>query len=663
MLLERGTLLNNRYRIVEVLGQGGMGSVYRAVDEHLEIEVAVKDNLFTTDEYARQFHREASILARLRHPSLPRVTDYFAIEGLGQYLVMDYIEGEDLRERMDRIERIPEQDVIVIGAAICDALSYLSSRNPPVIHRDIKPGNVKITPNGEIFLVDFGLAKTLQGSQVTTTGARAMTPGYSPPEQYGTARTDTRTDIFSLGATLYAALTGLIPEESLARAMGQIKLTPIRSRNPRVSKKLTAAVEKALELHPGDRYQSPEEFKQALIALDPSVHQHAGYQITPPPFSVNSSAAVDNGIPGKGKLPESKSGGNYQGDSDKQINLPEFGKNDLRRRRKVGCLVPAVVILAAALLTAWVLIQYPALYSRLYYSIRTIVVPAAQVSPSPNPAISFQTTIPTASAVQSQASPIAVILPPKALPETDPVPTQTRSQVLPTLTPTFLPTPVGGGAGQLAYASDITGVPQVFLIGSDGTNRRQITEISEGACQPDFSPDGAKIVFISPCGSNFDFYPGASLYIINADGTGLLPLPTMQGGDFDPAWSPDGKNIAFTSLRGNNRPQIFNLNLDTNTVTPLSQKYMFDSQPTWTPDGKQLLFVSERNGRQDIWQMDADGRNQVLFSHTPTYLDSLPSVTPDGKEVLITQYLSQEGVPRVVSAALEIRNLRGVCHR
>src|SRR5919205_516648 len=211
MTLERGALLHKRYRIVEILGQGGMGSVYRAVDENLGVDVAVKENLFTTDEYARQFRLEAVILANLRHPNLPRVTDHF-----------------------------------VIGAALCDALAYLHTRKPPILHRDIKPGNVKITPDGHIFLVDFGLAKVLHGSQATTTGARAMTPGYSPPEQYGTARTDPRTDIYSLGATLYAALSGIIPEDGLARAMDNTQLTPLRKRNSKVSKRLASAIEKAM---------------------------------------------------------------------------------------------------------------------------------------------------------------------------------------------------------------------------------------------------------------------------------------------------------------------------------------------------------------------------------------------------------------------------------
>src|SRR5512134_1605631 len=127
MTLERGSLLNNRYKIIEILGQGGMGSIYRAVDENLGVEVAVKENLFTTEDYARQFRREAVILANLRHPNLPRVTDHFVNEGQGQYLVMDYIEGEDLRQRMDRVGMISEDEAITIGAAVCDALTYLDS--------------------------------------------------------------------------------------------------------------------------------------------------------------------------------------------------------------------------------------------------------------------------------------------------------------------------------------------------------------------------------------------------------------------------------------------------------------------------------------------------------------------------------------------------------
>jgi len=209
MTLEQDDLLYNRYRILDILGRGGMGSVYHAVDESLGVEVAVKENLFVTEEYEKQFRLEAVILASLRHPNLPRVTDHFTIEGQGQYLVMDYIEGRDLRHLMES-GPLSEDETIRIGVAVCDALNYLHTRKPPVLHRDIKPGNVRIAPDGQVYLVDFGLAKMSNMDEHTLSGARAMTPGYSPPEQYGTSRTDSRTDVYSLGATLYAALTGFI---------------------------------------------------------------------------------------------------------------------------------------------------------------------------------------------------------------------------------------------------------------------------------------------------------------------------------------------------------------------------------------------------------------------------------------------------------------------
>lgn len=669
MILEPGTLLNNRYRIVEVLGQGGMGSVYRATDEHLDIDVAVKDNNFTTDEYARQFRREATILATLRHPRLPRVTDHFTVEGQGQYLVMDYIEGEDLRQRMERVGTLPDEEVIVIGAAICDALMYLCSRSPQVIHRDIKPGNVKITPEGQIFLVDFGLAKTVQGTQATTTGARAMTPGFSPPEQYGTARTDMRTDVFSLGATLYAALTGVTPEDSLARAMNQADLTPIREHNPRVSKKLAAAVERALEVQPEDRYQTAQEFKEALLesgAVSP--WREGDYYIAPPPEDQFSHAAEAAGsvkkmekVPSKPKIfPNAQEVLESVASKSKPRRTNNRPKQPPRR---TGCLLAVGVIGLFLGLGIFYYLQNPASATR---SIAQALPGIAAYLPGQNllPAdISAASPTSTVSQPPPATAPVEVVLTePAALPDTPtrppntPRPTQTLAPFRPTQTPTSLPTPVGGGAGMLAYTSYVSGVPQIFLIQSDGSRRQQITDLDEGACQPDFSPDGDRIVFTSPCANSTDYYPGSSLYIINLDGSGLLPLPTMVGGDYDPAWSPDGKKIAFTSLRNNSRTQIYVLNLEDNSVQALSEKFNVDRQPAWSPDGKRLLFVQERNGRRDIWVMNADGSDQRQFTRTPTFLDSLPSWSPDGKNVLVTQYVAENGVPRVVIAPFDLED-------
>jgi eukaryotic-like serine/threonine-protein kinase len=303
--LDLGALLHKRYRIVEILGQGGMGAVYRAVDENLGVEVAVKENLYTSDEYIRQFRLEAVILASLRHPNLPRVTDSFVIAGQGQYLVMDFIKGEDLRQRLEKTGPISQEETILIGAAMCDALHYLHTSNPIVIHRDVKPGNVRITPDGHIYLVDFGLAKLVKGDQVTNTAARAITPGYSPPEQYGTAGTDARTDVYSLGATLYAALTGFIPEDGLVRAMDNVELVPLRRCNPKISRKLANAIEKAMALRPEDRFQTAEEFKQALASSNVRMQRLDGKIIlesTPQDGGTDENERLSQEIPPAGNF-------------------------------------------------------------------------------------------------------------------------------------------------------------------------------------------------------------------------------------------------------------------------------------------------------------------------------------------------------------------------
>jgi len=203
MNLVPGQLLNSRYRIVKLLGQGGFGAVYRAWDTNLHGPVAVKENFDPSPASQNQFAREASMLFLLRHNNLPRVIDHFNIPGQGQYLVMDFIEGEDLQAMLDQTGGpLDEATVLPWIEQVCDALEYMHSQNPPVIHRDIKPANIKITPQGQAILVDFGIAKTFDPNLATTQGARAVTPGFSPNEQYGQGRTDARTDVYALGATL-----------------------------------------------------------------------------------------------------------------------------------------------------------------------------------------------------------------------------------------------------------------------------------------------------------------------------------------------------------------------------------------------------------------------------------------------------------------------------
>ena len=282
MPLSSGHVLNNRYRVERLLSQGGMGAVYYATDLTFSTPVAIKENLEVSPDAQKQFAREAGLLHQLRHPNLPRVTDYFSIPGQGQYLVMDYVEGDDLDQILARQGPIPEAQAVAWIGQVLDALDYLHCQN--VIHRDVKPANVKITPRGQVFLVDFGLAKVYDPALKTTTGARGVTPGYAPPEQYGTARTDARSDLYSVGATLYALLTGQQPSDALELVTGQAYLVPPSRLNPAISRHAEAVILRAMQTRPTDRFQAAAEFRAALAGQPvgrPMVPQPGGK--LPPP--------------------------------------------------------------------------------------------------------------------------------------------------------------------------------------------------------------------------------------------------------------------------------------------------------------------------------------------------------------------------------------------
>ncbi len=277
MPLEIGqSIHHDRYRIDTLLGQGGMGAVYKAYDSSLEMDVAIKENLETSPQAQKQFGREANILAHLSHPNLPRVTDYFFVPNQGQYLVMDYVSGEDLHSMTQRLGRLPEPQVLSWIGQITDALAYLHGQNPPIIHRDIKPSNIRIRSDGRAMLVDFGLAKIYDVKLATTIGAQAVTPGFSPPEQYGGGNTDTRSDIYALGATLFHLLTGQSPPESVLRAINAALMPSPHQVNPEISPQVDQIIMKAVELPTERRYQNINELSTALQRSKPVPRTPAG---------------------------------------------------------------------------------------------------------------------------------------------------------------------------------------------------------------------------------------------------------------------------------------------------------------------------------------------------------------------------------------------------
>ena len=282
-ILESGTILRNRYSIQELVGQGGMGAVYRANDLRLEGRVcalkeilpALSESSATREELeqlAEQFRVEASTLARLDHPNLPKVSDYFSIEGR-EYLVMDFVEGRDLQEILQESQRrgeaLKEIQVLAWATQLLDALEYMHSQDPPIVHRDIKPSNIKVTPRGTVKLVDFGLVKLVQSndSRTVTVVQGRGTVAYTPLEQYGgdTGFTDNRSDIYAVGATLYHLLCGQPPVDAKERFLRPGALTPVRNLNADISPRVERAIFRALSMHPNERPSTARELRDMLL--------------------------------------------------------------------------------------------------------------------------------------------------------------------------------------------------------------------------------------------------------------------------------------------------------------------------------------------------------------------------------------------------------------
>ncbi len=299
--LSPGTVLRDRYEIVALIGQGGMGAVYEALDRRLpgrrcavkEIRLAENLSQAAATQAREQFQREARTLARLDHPNLPKVSDYFSV-GDRDCLVMDYVPGRDLHHIVQEAARkgrhLSEDEVAGWARQLCDALDYLHRQDPPVVHRDLKPANVKLTPDGQVKLVDFGLVKPVDADDPQTlTGVRGLgSLPYLPLEQYADVEghTDIRSDLYALGATLYHLLTGRVPPSAQQRFLQPESLIPLRQVNPTVSSAAETAILAALAIHPRQRPPSVKAWRR--LWLSPEVGEPG---MSPAPVWVRSLRA------------------------------------------------------------------------------------------------------------------------------------------------------------------------------------------------------------------------------------------------------------------------------------------------------------------------------------------------------------------------------------
>ena len=277
--LKTGEVLKGRYKIQRIIGQGGMGSIYLAEDLRLEgrlcaLKEVEHDRSLSPEllnEAREQFFREATILARLDHPNLPKVSDFFSTNNR-DYLTMDYVPGKDLRTLMQEAKLggnfLPEEDVLNWAGQLASALIYLHGQDPQIVHRDIKPSNLKLTPSGLLKLVDFGLVKVLASGEVTITIIQGQgTALYTPLEQYGgdTGHTDARSDIYAFAATLYHLLTQQSPVAARERFLNPESMTLPRQINPAISPRTERAILAGLSLHPDDRPENVETFRLMIF--------------------------------------------------------------------------------------------------------------------------------------------------------------------------------------------------------------------------------------------------------------------------------------------------------------------------------------------------------------------------------------------------------------
>lgn len=620
MDLPPDTLLHNRYRIQHKLGVGGMGAVYLAFDTSLESEVAVKVNQNPTADSTTQFLHEARLLAALRHPNLPRVIDYFVLEQ-AQYLVMDYIPGDDLLRKVEKEGAQSLEQVLRWAEQLGGALDYLHSQNPPVIHRDIKPANIKITPEGQLLLVDFGISKSTDPSQMTAAGAVGYTPGYAPPEQYGTARTGPYSDQYALAATLYMLLTGQRPVDGIQRVMGTATLQPLRQTNPQIPEYVDAAIQQAMSVRPEDRFPGVKDFVTSL--LDPS------YQTTVlrSQAVVSAGAVQDQTVASATKV------------AAPAVRPARSGWLGVGIGVGALTLVGAVVVIA---LLAVLIIGPRRILSRLRAApSSTPLVAAVLPTLTPPPPVSTDTPAPTVTLTLTSTLTEA------------PVPTDTPPP--PSPSPTLEPQLVGGG-GMVAFASNRGGDANTYQIWTMkvvlgdaglpvGTGFTQITNNPGSKRQPAWSPDGKKILFTAQ-GIKPEY--GLDIWVMNADGSGQVDLSQRKGNDTDPTWSPNGQWIAFTNA-GREDGVLRIVLMDPAGINQIIMtRQTYEYQPAWSPDMKWLAFVLAASDHRYLNIHNMQGGLEAFLTPTPFAFDrstifgrlgevSQPAWSPDGAWLAYTR--------------------------
>jgi tRNA A-37 threonylcarbamoyl transferase component Bud32 len=617
------TVIQERYRITQLLGSGGFGAVYLAEDLRLGRRVAIKEmSESRLDDQERRvalelFEREALILAQLDHLGLTRIWDYFQA-GDRAFLVMEYVPGVTLRDLLRQIGApLPAGFVVECALQLCSVLAYLHSRRPQVIFRDLKPANVMVVlPAGcaqaaivnvpvdtLVFkLIDFGIARIFKPEQPGDT-LIIGTPGYAPPEQYGSGQTDARSDIYSLGATLHHLLSGQAPVA--------MPLPPLDTLAPAVSPALARVVTRATMLNPADRYPDVDTLRRDLLAVStdqgqPPIDQR-GYlsRNSQPKITVPLAPAIGPARP----LPASRAPLLLLAGILVALTLGAIAIGAFNRTATAPAL-PAATVPTGAKPTVtpareWLLpdapgrIAYGQSSDKVNYQLlvatldgaapRVVVADGSAIAPawSPDGRLAITRAIdqgwaifagPAERPTAQQASPagqfaryaawspdggsLAMGLSPSPA-----GPFQLQIIDLQSGSVSFSGAPnvawIAWGRGPLLYAAPAgPGAPQdIFALDSNGTPRNLTNTPDAEEDFPNSSPDGRQVVFVaSPPGRQS--LPQRQIFVIDADGGGRRQLTQGDGPHTNPVWSPDGHWVAYLSQSGSSDWQVWAMRAD-----------------------------------------------------------------------------------------------------
>ncbi len=610
-------LLAGRYRMGRLLGSGGFGTVYLATDERLHRPVAIK--ICSTqrlppheaDEAAQLFQSEALTLARLRHPGLTAIWDYFN-EGDDWYLVMEYVPGETLRDVLRKSGgALPQADALSYTRQICAVLGYLHRQQPPVVFRDLKPGNVMVMPDGQLKLIDFGIARLFSPGKTADT-SQFGTPGYAPPEQYG-GQTEPRSDLYTLGVVLHQMLTGHNPSNS------PFALPPVRSINPTVPEPLEALVAQATAYNITDRVASADQFCELLEA---AVTRPAPKLTTVAPRILTYPVAQPTNTP-TGRQPWAPT----------PQRIPNRPNTKTGIGRGITLLLLLMLLLGSVGVGAYML---RAQLADLRALILPTVVSDAASQTVPKTAL-FSATGDNGIKNIYQTNPLTG----KTRPLTQMPQNVSASQ--PALSP---------DGSKIAYTRETRAFDEISKVGTilssevwlmdrNGANPRRVLPSYPLARSAAWSPDGAWLALeVAENDREWKDHDIVLVNVANGSVSTLITSPQWEGG---PTWSPDGVQVAFHARRGSKCMEIFSMGLQNGSteqqITNLSgnecnTQSSGDYWPDWSTTG--IAMGRKLAGKEQIVVIDPVTRAETVLD-TGEQPAGHPNWSADGRHLLFEQ--------------------------